>query len=124
MKKLLAILAISTSLLATSTTAQEQTPPTSPRILPTMMPCGQSENIFAMLQGEKYQESPIALGQGTVFMPDGQPIKGQLTLWYNANPDSKKNFSVVITLAGTNTSCILSSGVQMELIQAVWGTPT
>lgn len=125
MKKLLStILIVTASLLATNLTAQEQTESARPQMLPIIMPCGKSQNIFDLLQGEKYKESPIALGMGTIYMPSGQPANGQLTLWYNADPAGKKNFSVVITLANTDISCILSSGVQMELIQAVWGTPT
>jgi len=74
-----------------------------------------------MLQGEPYKESPIALGQGNIFRPGGQPVSGQLTLWYN--PENKKNFTIVFTMTGANISCIISSGVNMELIPVMFGTP-
>lgn len=121
MKKLLATLAISASLLATSTTAQEA--PVTPQMLPMITPCGPSQPLFDMLAGEKYNETPIALGTGTIYTPSGQPVNGQLTLWHNPNPQGKKNFSVVITVNGTDISCVLSSGIQLQLIEAVWGDP-
>ena len=125
LKSLAVILAI---LISSAVYAQEsETPePTQPPVpsalmLPLVMPCNESQIIFDMLQGEAYNESPIALGQGTVFRPGGQPVPGQLTLWYNT--ENKKNFTIVFTMTGANISCIISSGVNMELIPVMFGTP-
>ena len=121
MKKLIATIAI--ALLSTSVFAQE-TPPENPGItaLPLMMPCNTSDVIFNMLQSEEYNEAPVALGNGTVFTPSGEPVPGQLTLWYNSI--GKKNFTIVFTLlGGSGLSCIVSSGVNMELLPVAFGTP-
>lgn len=122
MKKILTALVMTLStVLATNGIAQEEQPAQPvPTMLPIIMPCGTSQKMIDMLQGDQYQESPIGLGQGTVFMPSGQPVNGQLTLWYN--PDGKKNFSVMITLANTDISCIISSGINMELLPVAFGT--
>ena len=129
MKKILTTLtAILSIAIATSSFAQDpaedldqQTPILQvPSMLPIIMPCGSSQKMIDMLQGEQYKESPIGLGQGTVFMPNGSPANGQLTLWYN--PDGKKNFSVMITLVNTDISCIISSGINMELLPIAFGT--
>ena len=129
MNKTLKSLAVILAILASSATyAQEsETPePTQPPVpsaimLPLVMPCNESQIIFDMLQGEPYKESPIALGQGNIFRPGGQPVSGQLTLWYNT--ENKKNFTIVFTMTGANISCIISSGVNMELIPVMFGTP-
>lgn len=120
MKKLIAILAL--ILLPISATSQE-TPPENPGItaLPLMMPCNTTDVIFNMLEGEQYKESPVALGNGTVFKPTGDPVPGQVSLWVNTQ--GKKTFTVVFTLPGTGMSCVVISGIQIELLPVAFGTP-
>src|SRR6056300_1469441 len=119
---ILAILASSATYAQESETPEPTQPPVSSAImLPLVMPCNESQIIYDMLQGEPYTESPIALGQGNIFRPGGQPVSGQLTLWYNT--EKKKNFTIVFTMTGANISCIISSGVNMELIPVMFGTP-
>jgi hypothetical protein len=88
--------------------------------LPLIMPCSKSQIIFDLLEGDKYKESPIALGNSNIFRPDNVPVPGQLTMWYNAD---KRNFSIVFTIGGSDISCIISSGTGMELIPAYFGEP-
>lgn len=129
MNKTLKSLAVTLAILTSSIAyAQESETPEaiepsipSVMVLPLVMPCNESQVIFDMLQGDQYKESPIALGQGTIFRPGNQPTPGQLTLWYNS--ENKKNFTIVFTLVGANISCIISSGINMELIPVMFGTP-
>ncbi len=97
--------------------AQEaKQPPTT--ALPLIMPCNKSQIIFDMLGNRKYVETPIAIGNGIVFKPDNMPVPGQLTLWYNK--DDKKNFSIVFTIGGTNISCIVVNGTNLEFVPGNW----
>ena len=129
MKKILTTLtAILSIVIATSSFAQdpaedlEQQEPILqvPQTLPLVMPCGTSKKMLEVLQGDNYREAPIGIGQGTVFMPNGSPVNGQLTLWYN--PIGKKNFSIMITFGDGNISCIVSSGINLELLPVAFGT--
>lgn len=118
----LAILASSAVYAQESETPEPTQPPVSSAImLPLVMPCNSNQIIFDMLQGEAYKESPIALGQGNIFRPGGQPVSGQLTLWYNS--ENKKNFTIVFTMNNADISCIIGSGVDMELLPISFGTP-
>jgi len=74
-----------------------------------------------MLQAEQFQESPIAIGDGSVFRPNNTPVPGQLTLWHN--PKDKLNFSIVFTIGGTDVSCIVASGVKLEFVPSAFGNP-
>jgi hypothetical protein len=126
LKKAIAVV----TLALASSIAVAQEPKTLPNIpnqapgvvaLPLVMPCNRSQKIFDLLQGEKYKESPIALGEANVFRPDNMPVKGQLSIWYST--EGNKNFSVVFTIANSDISCIITSGVGMELIPIEFGTP-
>ena len=132
MNKILKSLLVATSVMLMSGSAihaQEETEPVvpdeqvSPRStpLPVVMPCVPDvTEMFENLQ-KKYNEQPIALGAGTVFIPGNRTANGQLTLWYNS--DGEKTFTIVFIIEGTSIGCMLASGKNMDLLQVMFGTP-
>jgi hypothetical protein len=121
LKKLITICVVVLTCSVAFAQEQQAPTPTAPGVvaLPLVMPCNRSKQIFDLLGSENYKESPIALGEANIYKPDNTPVRGQLTLWYNTQ--GKKNFSIVFTIKNTDITCILSSGVNMELIPAMFG---
>ena len=123
-KTLKKAIAVASLALASSTAIAQEGPmqlPGGVTALPIIMPCNRSDKIFDLLITSKYDEQVIALGQANVFTPQQRPIKGQLTIWYNPKEDGKNNFSVVFTVAGTDISCIITSGIEMQVVPPVSG---
>ena len=89
--------------------AQEET---KPLILPITMPCNLSSVIIDILD-EKFQETPIALANGSVYGPDGKPVPGQILLWHSTE---STGYTVTFTPAGTEVTCFLTSGKDFELM--------
>tara|TARA_B100000900_G_scaffold349006_1_gene314983 strand:- start:1309 stop:1695 length:387 start_codon:yes stop_codon:yes gene_type:complete len=120
LKKLIAtcvvVLTCSAAFAEHDTPKKDSNPETT--ALPLIMPCNKSQIIFDMLGNKKYVETPIAIGNGIIFKPDNMPVPGQLTLWYNK--DDKKNFSVVFSIGGTNISCIVVNGANLEFVPGDW----
>lgn len=123
-KTLKKAIAVATLALASSTALAQEGPmqlPGGVTALPIVMPCNRSDQIFDLLTTPKYDEQVIALGNANVFTPQQRPVKGQLTVWYNPKEDSKNNFSIVFTVAGTDISCIITSGIEMQVVPLVSG---
>ena len=123
-KALKKAITVVTLALASSTVLAQEGPMQLPggiTALPIVMPCNRSNQIFDLLTTPKYDEQVIALGQANVFTPQQRPVKGQLTIWYNPKEDSKNNFSIVFTVGGTDISCIITSGIDMQVVQLISG---
>lgn len=123
-KTLKKLIAVASLVLASSAAIAQEGPmqlPGGVTALPIIMPCNRSDQIFDLLTTPKYNEQVIALGQANVFTPQQRPIKGQLTIWFNPNEDGKNNFSIVYTVAGTDISCIITSGIEMQIVPLVSG---
>lgn len=109
MKNLLAVL-LAILLLPNSIFAQETPPPSI--ALPVMIQCGPSEFTIALLT-QKYNENPIALGQGQVIRPNGQPVRGQMLFWHNGD---NRSFSITISFGESDTmSCLVMNGNNVDV---------
>ena len=108
MKKLLTAIA-AILLLPNSLFAQE--PPKSIP-LPIMIQCGPTDFTIKLLK-DKYKEHPIALGEGQVITPDGDPVRGQMLFWHG---EENKTFSVTISFGKNDfMSCLIMNGNNVNM---------
>ena len=113
MKKLM-MLAMLGLMPVSTVVAQEEV---KPLVLPITMPCNLTSVIFDILD-EKFQETPIALANGSVYGPDGKPVPGQILLWNNTESTS---YTVTFTPTGTDVTCFLTSGKDLEFMYSMLG---
>ncbi len=107
MKKLLTAAAI---LLLPNILSAQETPRSIP--LPIMIQCGQTDLTIKLLK-EKYKEQPIALGEGQVTRPNGEPVHGKMLFWHNAG---SKSFSVTLSFGENDQlSCLILSGQNIDI---------
>ena len=113
MKRTLALVLLLATLLPNNVTAQNMLGRFS---LPVMIQCTPS-NIMLDILSTTYGESPIALGDGTVFRPNGLPVLGQMLFWHTpSSTDQTNKFTITISFGKENeVTCIVINGNNLHI---------
>ena len=108
MKKLLT--AIAAILLLPNSLFAQSPPKAIP--LPIMIQCGSTDFTIRLLKG-KYKENPIALGEGQIIRPNGEPVRGQMLFWHNPQTQT---FSVTISFGKNDImTCLIMNGNNVNI---------